>query len=293
LPQATALVRQAAASVADSRLFAAPVVTVESPDALAWAVPPRAASGRPVSGSTRVVARSDGCAAFTVTIGRCPGNDSEVLLPASAIGAGRAWIGAPVGIGPARPVPQFTVVGGYDPARSSALLLARTDPLVGAGQAAGPDLVLTTDGIARLPVAFAVSARTSMLPQRVRVDQEPALRAAVTTAQQATIAQAAALSFTSGLPDLLDRVDGERRAIAALVWVVTAQIVALAWFSAAVVTQLVARARTREWALGRLRGVPRPTWLRSVFAEPAAILLTGAVIGFGLGILICRLVTDW
>jgi putative ABC transport system permease protein len=290
LTEATGAVETAADSLSGSGLFRAAVVTAESPFTVAWRAMAAVASAGKASGEARLVARSDGCTAFPVVIGRCPMRDREVLMPAGDIGTGGVRVGDPLVIGAVRPPSIYTVVGGYDPSRSSALLLGSTNPQVGVGQPVGPDLVLTMSGVARQPGPFAVSARAALLPGQLTVDREPAARAAVVTAQQATIAQAASLSFITGLPDLLDRVDAERRAIATLIWVVTAQAVALAWFAAVVVMQLVARVRARDWALGRLRGLPPGPWLSSVFAEPAALLLIGAVAGFGLGVLVCEYV---
>ncbi|MGI8882057.1 MAG: FtsX-like permease family protein [Jatrophihabitans sp.] len=188
---------------------------------------------------------------------------------------------------------RYAVVGTYDPARSAASRPAVGDPSPGFGDLGAPVLVFSVVGLGRVPMELSVSARSMVVAARLRLDQEPAVRASAAAVRQAALAQSVPLAFSSGFAGPLDRVDADRRAVGGLISVVTVQAVALAWFSALVVMQLVARVRGREWALGRLRGVRRRSWLAAVFGEPALLVVTGAAGGLLVGVLACRVAARW
>lgn len=270
--------------------FGPPVVTVRSADVVVFRSD-GAASGSTVE-RARLVARDDGCSGFVVVAGRCPTGASDVLAPVGEVTAGRVRLGGSVVVDPPGPgAVRYAVVGAYDPTRSAASRPAVGDPSPGLGNGGAPVLVFSVVGLGRVPMELSVSARSMVVAARLRLDQEPAVRASVAAVRQAALAQSVPLAFSSGLPALLDRVDADRRAVGGLISVVTVQAVALAWFSALVVMRLVARVRGREWALGRLRGVRRRSWLAAVFGEPAVLLVTGAVVGLLVGVLACRLAT--
>ena len=60
-------------------------------------------------------------------------------------------------------------------------------------------------------------------------------------------------------------------------------LVLLCWYTLVLIMQLIAVVRSREWALGRLRGLPVGVWLRSLYREPIVLLAAGAVCGFAAG----------
>jgi hypothetical protein len=268
-----------------SGLFSFPVTTLETSNASTVRVAGTPES-RPGIARVRVAARSDGCAAFPVVAGRCPTSPGEVLIPASLDG-GRIGVGQTLAISAAQGRGTVKVVGRYDARRSTALLLADTSPVV--GEISAPDFVMAATAIDDRRWPLTVASRVSPLSYRLTVDREGQARQAVDSVQHAVIAEAADLSFSSSLPDLLDRIDQDRQATAGLILVVTAEVVALAWFGAVVVMRLAAQVRGREWALGRLRGLPRGTWLVTVYGEVAVLLAVGAVLGVGLAVVTCRL----
>ena len=235
--------------------------------------------------SARLVARSDGCRRFVVIQGHCPHGVGELLVAtgSTAPGVGAVLLLGPTGV-------RFAIVGKYDPARSSVGVPSNA---FAAGARLGPDLVLTVDGLARVAVPITVVGQSRLIASRAELDREPAVRAAVTKARAATLAQAASLTFDSGLPALLDRVDAERVAVRGLVLVVTAQVITLTLLAAAAAMATLARARSREWALSRLRAVRRPAWLGALYAEPGFVLIFGAMAGFALGVLTARLTALW
>lgn len=286
-------VQSAAAAAGQAGLFATPTVMARTSDAVAWAS--MAPGSVPVaSGRAGLVAGAAGCSGIAVVAGRCPDTDSQLLVPAADITAGRLHLSEKVTVrAPGSRGVGFTVVGSYDPGRSVAFRSAVGDPTGTAAASAAPDLVFSMAGLARTQAALTVWARAPLVAFRLSLGQEASARSSVAAAQQATLAQNASLAFFSGLPALLDAADADRRAVGGLIFVVTAQAVALAWFSAVVVMHLIARTRGREWALGRLRGLRRRAWLSAVFGEPALLLLVGGAMGLPLGVLACRLAASW
>ena len=236
-------------------------VTLLTSDAVRWQ-----------SGSA-VLAAPD-CAAVVLTAGRCPAGPREVVLPGGRPGDRVTVRGS------------FTVVGGYDPARSGALLHDLTAdagvPLAGSG----PPLLVSAQTVTDLPLPVTVAVRSS--PGTFGLDDVPAAQDSVRLVQEQVIAaQTGSVAFTAGLPDVLARADADRQAAATLVFVIAAQALALALAGAAGVMAAIARARTPEWALGRLRG---RRLLAVVGIEPVVLTLSGALAGAAAGWAACRAV---
>ena len=78
---------------------------------------------------------------------------------------------------------------------------------------------------------------------------------------------------------------------AILLGVIELQALALALGGLAVVLQRFARARAREWGVGRLRGMPPGRWLTTVFAEPLVPLVAGLPVGYLIGVGAARVAT--
>jgi putative ABC transport system permease protein len=233
----------------------------------------------------RVAARSDACAAFPVVAGRCPSGPKEVLVP-TTLARGTLAVGQSLTLSEAGDTATLSVVGRYDAARTTALLLADTAPVI--GETSAPDLVMGMASLGAHGWPLSISARASVEPHRLTLDRESAARATVVQVQQALVGEDADLSFDTALPDLLGRVDADQRAATGLIFVVAAQVVALAWFGAVVVMRMTARIRVREWALGRLRGLPRRAWLSAIYAEPAVLIVLGGAAGLALAVQVCR-----
>jgi putative ABC transport system permease protein len=277
--------RAAVEPATTSGLFRAPIITLETSNASTVRLAGTQTS-QPGLARVRVAARSDGCTAFPVVTGRCPSGPDEVLIPAS-LDARKINLGQRLALNVAQGrAGPLTVVGRYDARRSTALLLADTSPVV--GEISAPDLVMSASAIAARQWPLTVARRVSPLATKLTVDRESQARQVVDGVHRAVIAEAADLSFSTSLSDLLDRIDHDRQATAGLILVVTAEVVALAWFGAVVVTRLAAQVRGREWALGRLRGLPRGTWLVTVYGELAVLLAVGAVLGVALAVVTCR-----
>lgn len=283
LGAATSLVFDVTQGASSSGLFAAPVLTAETSNS-ATIRPAGEPGTKPGLARIRIAARSDGCAAFPLTDGRCPSAPGEVLVPGtlSTVRVGQLLqLTAPAGGSPV-----LKVVGRYDPARATALLLADTSPVI--GEISAPDLVMAMSQISTRRWPLNVSTRLAVRADKLTLGKQAAARRAVSAVQRATNDALADLSFASSLPDLLSTARADREAAAGLILVVTAQVVALSWFGAVVVMRLTARVRAREWALGRLRGLPRAAWLAAVYGEPAVLFVIGGALGLALANLTCR-----
>lgn len=292
-----AAARNATDAAGQFGLYGPPVETVESADPLRWAPVVGSTDAAPtvpaVGGVARLAARTDGCVAFPLVVGRCATGNAEVTVPAGALRAGRVRLGGSLRVTVPGAATSFTflVVGGYDSARSTTLLPGVGDPLGGAAAGtAGPDLLVSAGVLTDFTAPVVGSSRVTLLVSRLGLDQVPAARASVSAVQQATLGQGVPLAFDAGLPGVLDAAAADRRAAGVLLVVLTTQAVGVALFAAMVVMSLVARVRSPEWALDRLRGLPARRRLAGVFAEPVALLMVGTAVGFTLAVVACRAV---
>ncbi len=285
----TDAVTQALAPVrrgASASLWAAPRLWTESTDNLAWGP----AKGSTVAeGSSRVRVADGGCPGLTVASGRCPTTTGQVMVAADDASAHGVSTGSRVLLraGDGYTTAEATVVGTYTPDPSDPTAPRPGTPAgTEATVTAGP-LVLTVNQSTELGLSVNVVGRVA-LAGGLRLQDEPSVRDAVVAVRTAVLEQARTILVDDSLPKLLDRVDDQVRSATVLVLVSEVQALGLAVFAVAVVLQRTARARTAEWGIGRLRGVPRRRWFASIYVEPAVALLLGLPIGVALGWAIAR-----
>lgn len=269
-----------------ARLWGPRQVWSETTENLAWAESPR-------TGMLEAVARArvvDGrCAGLPLATGRCPVKGQALVSAVDARQRGLT-LGSPIAyrtVG-ANTEHRLRVSGTYEPDQVAApLTRPGTDAGTTASVTADP-VVISAEQAAELPVPFRLSARLPLRPGLALADTA-AVRESVTAVNAAVLERSLDLVLTTGVVDLLDRVDVANADARVLVLVVEVQALALALFAVAVVLQRVARSRTAEWAVGRLRGVPRRRWLSSLYAEPAVALLAGVPVGLAAGLVVARL----
>ncbi|MBP2415349.1 FtsX-like permease family protein [Microlunatus capsulatus] len=233
------------------------------------------------------------CGAFRLTEGRCPAAPGQAMLSTADATAREVAVGDRLSFSLARvPRTTVTVVGLYDADGSATAGLTR--PGTTAGVAAGVEadpLVLSRRQAEELPLPVEISVRLALRPG-LAVGDVPVVQASVEQLKTATNAQDRLLAVQSQLPEVLDRVDDQASAARVLVLVTDVQAVFLALFALAIVLQRIGRTRAGEWSVGRLRGVPRGRWLRSVLTEPLLAILVGLPLGFLAGSAVGRLGAD-
>lgn len=268
-----------------ARIWQAPQLWTESTDNVAWA--PRPRTGK-LEATTRVRFTDDSCAGMVITDGRCPAEVGQALISSRDARRSHLVVGSTLTFRcPGVPERRLTVVGTYDANRADAPL-TRPETKSGTTAAVTADpLVLTAAQLAELPLRMRASGRL-VLEAGLSVQDEPLARQSVIAVSDALLEESSELRFDSQLVDFLDRVDAQTRDAQVLVAVTEVQALALAVFSLAVVLQRLARSRTAEWGIGRLRGVPRRRWLASIYAEPALALISGVPVGVVAGVLVAQ-----
>ncbi|WP_157720373.1 FtsX-like permease family protein [Friedmanniella luteola] len=238
-----------------------------------------------------LVSALDGaCGAYRLTAGRCPTTTGQAMVSAADATRLAIVVGGKITFSLARaPRTVVTVVGLYDAEASTTADLTR--PGTPAGVATGVEadpLVLTAPQAEKLPLAVDITVRMTLRPG-LAVGDVPVVQSSVEQLKTATNAQDRVLEVQSELPDVLDRVDTQASAAQVLILVTDVQAVFLALFALAIVLQRIGRVRAGEWSVGRLRGVPRGRWLRSIFTEPFLAILVGLPLGFAAGAAVGRL----
>ncbi|HKD98641.1 MAG TPA: FtsX-like permease family protein [Micromonosporaceae bacterium] len=242
------------------------------------------------------------CGQVTVT-GRCPRAPGEVMVSARSAEQGHLAVGdhltvrfAPASASgqgaAARPSKQLpvTLVGIYTPVDTAAAywgarayFVAGTDPT---GVVADRmDAVFTgAESDVRTDPAAAVALRVDvpLRVDRVGVDDVATLRRAVGTFRVA--AGGAALTVSSGLPQVLDAAAAGQRALDRGVPVVAVPLVLLCLFVLFLVVAALAEERAPEVALAKLRGLPPGRAARFGVAEVVALIVLAAPLGLLVGL---------
>ncbi len=230
-----------------------------------------------------------GCGAYRLTAGRCPSKGGQAMVSTVDAQQQKIAVGSKVSFSLARaPLTTVTVAGLYEPVASSTADLTRPGTTAGvlAGVKADP-LVLTSRQAESLPLQVKINARMTLRPG-LAIDDVATVQSSIDEIKSAANAQDTLLAIQSELPDVLDRVDRQAQAARVLILVTDVQAVFLAIFALSIVLQRIGRARAAEWSVGRLRGVRRGRWLRSVYIEPLVALLLGLPLGFAVGIVVAR-----
>ncbi len=290
-------------------LWNAPQGWTESSANVGWTT--SAAPG--VGQTSRVQLAGVGCRQWLVR-GSCPSRPGQLALGIGTAGAAKLALGSVVELRlvsaeyvPPPPIPM-TVVGLYDPARSTtpmtrpssaggsangsagATTTPRTAPVLTAPVTTEPVLMTTAQAIS-LQVPIQVSGQVS-LRAGLHLQDEAGARRSVAAVDEAVLHEGFDIIHGTGLTDLLDGVDTDVRAATVLVLVTEVQALALAASALAVVLQRIALVRTAEWGIGRLRGIPTRRWYASIYLEPAAALLVGSGSGYLVGVLGARLLLN-
>ena len=230
------------------------------------------------------------CGAYRLVSGQCPTRTGQAMVSAVDAQSRKIAMGEKISLSLARaPRTTVTVVGLYDAEASTTAGLTR--PGTAAGVAAGVDadpVVLTARQAEELPLPVQIRASMTLRPG-LAVADVPVVQSSIDQVKTTTNAQDRLLAIRSELPDVLDRVETQAAAARVLILVTDVQAVFLALFALAIVLQRIGRARAGEWSVGRLRGVPRGRWLRSIFTEPFLAILVGLPLGFAAGAVVAQL----
>jgi hypothetical protein len=233
---------------------------------------------------------------LVLTVGRCPAADGQAVVPGAWLATGKLSLGQQISTNaPGQPKGnRFVVAGGYDAVRAGPVLAELSGDAGVPVTASDPPVFVTPAVLTAFSAPVVIAVRSARVPARIDLDAVPAAEAGVELVRARVIAaQIGSVSFSSDLPDVLAAAAAGRRAATTLVFVTTAQGVGLALAGAIGVMALIARARTPEWALGRLRGLRRASRLGIVLAEPVALIGLGAVAGLLGGWAWCALAVRW
>ncbi len=217
--------------------------------------------------SALAVSPVDGCLATDLASGACPTLPDDVLVSAH------------LGVAPHTRITivgrrgYFTVSGSY---RDGAI------PPWFSGVGAQP--VLTTEAtLAQIDPTPMVIARLHLRVAALTLDRLGLAAASLRAVTATSLRQSVVSAPTSALPDLESSIAADRKVAIVVGLLTVVPLVLLCWYTLALIMQLIAVVRSREWALGRLRGLPVGVWLRSLYREPIVLLAAGAVCGFAAG----------
>jgi hypothetical protein len=258
---------------------------------------------------TRLVYRDDVCAHLTLTAGRCPASDSEVLVPeqvatAQTIRSGDTLSGF---FGPYQPGGRPLVR--LDDRSSRILLAPRVagvyrapdldDPYWMADLGASPGPAL--DDAGRRPVVFASSAAfaqirdgdvTAAIATPVRAgDVDYADRTDLRAAADTAVARSRTvppIPTRTRIGEVLDAAAEETAVVGLVVPLGTLGVLMMAWYVLYAVVSASAQERRAEVAVARLRG--RGPVAAAVLAggEPVLLVTVGAVLGLPAGVQAAR-----
>lgn len=260
-------------------LWRAPVTAAESGGDTTWVSP----ADPDVTGSARVAGLyGNDCGDVVPVDGRCPAAAAEVMVPSTIEGVATGDL---LDLDTGSSVVEATVVGRYDPRQGDGRFFAAPSRAVSVDVPTTDDLVVSSDGFdALLLTSKAYGALVLSGP--LALDDVDTALTDVATARESALGTAGAESdveLRTGLPGVLDRVGRQGDAATVLAAVTALQALALAWFVVALVVQRLARVRSAEWGLARLRGATRGRWLAVVFTEPVLAVVVGGVAGGSAG----------
>lgn len=235
-----------------------------------------------------------GCPDIRLVQGRCAIGSAEALLPASTAASTGAGVGTRISLTAYQSLYTVTIVGVYDDRRGGGPLLARPSTLAGTGivrpQPAIAVAPPSPDDTSGAPGKWNYWSATR-LRDSLPLTRFGAVRSDLRHVQTALLSDSNANvggSATTTIDDLLERVELEQTAAAIITGAIGLQALALAWFALAAVIGRISRSRAAEWGIGRTRGVPRLTWLVTMFVEPALAIVTGSVAGMAVGIALAQ-----
>ena len=280
---------QAAVAAPPDRLFY-PVVTVaESAGPVPW-VPVGPGTRQPVPTATHhshLAVQDEDCIGIRIVSGTCPTGTADVAV--STADAARfglqlgTFVEVRVPAGPRLTTTRLRLSGTYDAGSPGLTVTTPTSPGASLSGVTATDLVVGPRSAVWRYLPMVIESRRA-LRSGIRAGDLPAVRRAIASVQHDALEQPDTLVVDQLLTTLLDGVQGAGHDAAILLGVVELQALALALGGLAVVLQRFARARAREWGVGRLRGMPPGRWLTTVFAEPLVPLVAGLPMGYLIGV---------
>ena len=261
---------------AAGRLWHPPQLSVQTTSSVGW----RSAGARKPEMVSRVASGEDGCAQLTVIEGRCPTRAGETLISAADTERSGVELGSSLSLALPSAQPEVQVVGVYDPDRSTSYDLLRPSSPTGQLLQLSADPLITTRGqLSALGLGAKITGGL-VLADGLRAQDETAARQSIDRVKAATLAVSGRLVvFDSELSQLLDDVDRRLASASLLIIVTVVQAQILIIFALLIALQRLGRARSAEWGVGRLRGMPWRDWLASIWAEPASALALGLPAG--------------
>lgn len=255
---------------------------------------------------TRMVYRQDVCAHLTIVRGRCALAEGDVVIGEQAARRLHYDVGAPATLtfavfnpDPRTPgfIPQgmpkrLTVVGVYRVPDPGATYWGTHGYFAGdPGDRPGEPLFTDADTIAAMdhgPTDVSVDGLAG--PSALTVDRLPALRSELATVNRTAIDLGGGISVSSGIPDLLDRIDAGRSAAHLIVPVLAVPLVLLAFLSIFLAAGYGADGRRPELAVVALRGARwgQRWWLAT--GENIVAIAAGAILGTVAGQLLVNVV---
>ena len=284
---------QAAVGAPPDRLFF-PVVTIaESAGPVPW-MPVRPGPTARVTRQSHLAIQDADCAGIRIVTGACPTGTADVAVSAADAARFGLQLGTSVDVrvpaGPRLTTTRLRLSGTYDAGSPGLTVTTPTSPGASLSGVTATDLVVGPRSPVWRYLPTVINSRRALRPG-VRADDLPAVRRAIASVQHDALEQPDTLVVDQLLTTLLDDVRGAAHDSAVLLWVVELQALALALGGLAVVLQRFARARSREWGVGRLRGMPPGRWLTAVFGEPLLPLVAGLPVGYLVGVGAARLAT--
>lgn len=241
------------------------------------------------------VADVPSCADVHFIAGRCPRTAGEVAVAQSTFNRADLRLNQRITMKSVLHELQGQVVGVYDPADANGRLQAYPSSMAGAATAGlEPDVLLAPAAFSAQQYPTTAFTERSLRP-RLPLAALPAIRRDLARAQEVQFttdgAQASTHTVTN-LGALLDRIDGQITVVAVILQVIAAGGFALAVIALGAVAQRLGRLRAAEWALPRLRGMPRRRRIAARLTEPLLPLIGGAVIGTAGAVLGALVVSD-
>jgi len=258
---------------------------------------------------TRFVYRQDACAHLTLVSGRCLIAEGEVVLGERTMQRYRVAVGDTISLtfakfsdNPHTPIfeasgapKRLTVVGTYRVAHPEETYWGThryfaIDPGDRPGEPAFTDAgTLGAMDHGRTSMSIDGTAGPSVLA----VDRLPALRSALGGVRKTATDLGANVTFTTSIPDLLDRIDAGRSAAHLIVPVLAVPLVLLACLSIFLAVGYGTEGRRPELAVVALRGARwgQRWWLAT--GENLVAIAIGAVLGCLAGQLLVNAVAAW
>ena len=281
--------QQAAVAAPPDRLFFRVITVAESAGPVPWvpAVPGTPQPVPTVTHQSHLAVQDEDCTGIRIVSGTCPAGTADVAV--STADAARfglqlgTFVDVRVPAGPRLTTTRLRLSGTYDAGSPGLTVTTPTSPGASQSGVTATDLMVGPRSPVWRYLPTVVESRRA-LRSGVRAGDLPAVRRAIASVQHDALEQPDTLVVDQQLTTLLDGVQAEGHDAAILLGVVGLQALALALGGLAVVLQRFARARAREWGVGRLRGMPPGPWLTTVFAEPLVPLVAGLPVGYLIGV---------